>query len=419
MKNVTSIHLAGLVALCSVTFMHAEDWPQWRGPHRDGKSAEKDLMKEWPKEGPKQIWHVSDLGSGYSTPSVAGERLYLLSNEGLENESIQARGVMDGKQTWIVRLGKVGQPNQQPSYPAARSTPTVEQDVVYAIGSDGDLVSLASADGKEKWRKNLRTDFGGEPGRWAYAESPLIDGDNLICTPGGKESAIIALNKKTGEVVWKTAMPEGDPAAYSSVIIVDAAGVKQYVQFLQKGLVGVDAKTGKLLWRYDRPAQGSAANIPTPVADGDLVFCSTGQGGAGLLKLVKKGDGIAAEEQYFQKKLPNAIGGAVLINGFLYGTTGTGMECAEFKTGDIKWQERGLGAGSVCYADSSLYLHGENGDVGLVQATPEGYKEKGRFTPESAPSDRKGKAWAYPVVANGRLYIRDAGHLWAYDIKEK
>lgn len=405
------------IFLATCTGVIADDWPQWRGPNRDGKSAETGFVKKWPENGPRQVWQVDDLGSGYSTPSVVGSRLYVLSNEGLENESVQAREVLDGKQTWIVRLGKVGEPNQQPAYPAARSTPTVLEGVVYAIGSDGDLVALKAEDGKEIWRKNLRTDFGGQPGRWAYSESPLIDNNKLICTPGGKDAALVALNKKTGEVIWKTEVEKADPSAYSSIIVVEAAGVKQYVQYLQSGLVGVDASTGKLLWHYDKPAKGSAANIPTPIVRGDLIFCSTGQGGAGLIQLVKNGSGIKIEEKYFLKKLPNAIGGSVLVGDFLYGTTSTGLECVEFRTGDIKWQDRSIGAGSVCFADGQLYLHGENGDVALVEATPAGYKENGRFTPESAPVDRKGKAWAYPIIANNRLYIRDAGHLWSYDIK--
>ncbi len=395
----------------------ADDWPQWRGPNRDGKSAETGFVKKWPENGPRQIWQVDDLGSGYSTPSVVGSRLYVLSNEGLENESVQAREVLDGKQTWIVRLGNVGEPNQQPAYPAARSTPTVLEGVVYAIGSDGDLVALKAEDGKEIWRKNLRIDFGGQPGRWAYSESPLIDGDKLFCTPGGKDAALVALNKKNGEVIWKTEIEKADPSAYSSIIVVNSAGVKQYVQYLQSGLVGVDANTGKLLWHYDKPAKGSAANIPTPIVRGDLIFCSTGQGGAGLIQLVKDGSGIKIEEKYFLKKLTNAIGGSVLVGDFLYGTTSTGLECVDFRTGDIKWQDRSIGAGSVCFADGQLYLHGENGDVALVEATPAGYKENGRFTPEAAPADRKGKAWAYPIIANNRLYIRDAGRLWSYDIK--
>src|SRR5437773_2685583 len=171
-----------------------------------------------------------------------------MSNEGLDNEFVSALSVKEGKRVWSTRLGKVGNPQQKPSFPAARSTPTVEGELLYALGSDGDLACLEIATGKVRWHKNLRTDFGGKPGTWAYSESPLIDGEAVLCTPGGSEATLVALQKKTGEVIWKSGLPEGDEAAYASAIIVEAGGVRQCVQLLQKGLVGVEAKTGRFLW---------------------------------------------------------------------------------------------------------------------------------------------------------------------------
>jgi outer membrane protein assembly factor BamB len=288
---------------------------------------------------------------------------------------------------------------------------------LYALGSNGDLVCLTTETGEERWHRNLRTDFGGQPGNWAYAESPLVDGNVLVCTPGGKEATLVALNKNASDVVWKTAVPGGDQAAYSSVIVVEAAGAKQYVQMLQKGVVGVDAKTGKFLWRYAKSVEGSPANIPTPVAHDGEVYSSTGRG-AGLVRLKAHDGQVTAEQVYFDRKLPTSIGGAVYVNGYLYGTTATGLVCAEFATGHVKWEARSIGPGSVCFADGCLYLHGENGDVALVEATPEAYREKGRFTLPGQPDRRQSKAWAYPVVANGRLYFRDLGVLWCYDVKE-
>jgi outer membrane protein assembly factor BamB len=193
--------------------------------------------------------------------------------------------------------------------------------------------------------------------------------------------------------------------------------VKQYVQFLGRGLVGVDAKTGRLLWRYERTAQGSQANIPTPVAHDGLVYCATGKGGSALLRLKAVAGKVAAEEVYYDRTLPTSIGGAVLVGDYLYGTNSQGMVCAEFKTGKVRWTDRSIGPSSLCYADGHLYLHGENGQVALVEATPEGYREKGRFTPPDPPNRGKSRAWAYPVVANGRLYIRDLGVLWCFDVK--
>src|SRR5215471_1899791 len=248
---LVSLNLA--ISLFATAFVaQAADWPQWRGPKRNGISQETGLLKEWPKDGPKLLWHLNDIGTGYSTPSVVGDRIYLLGNQGLDNEFVQARAVKDGKLIWTAHLGKVGNPDQQPPFPAARSTPTVVGDVLYALGSDGDLACVEVRDGKVRWHKNLRTDFGGQPGVWAYSESPLVDGDHVICSPGGTEATLVALNRKTGEVVWKAAVPGGSKAAYSSIIIVEAGGDKQYVQLVEKGLVGVEAKTGKVLWHYEK-----------------------------------------------------------------------------------------------------------------------------------------------------------------------
>jgi outer membrane protein assembly factor BamB len=413
MKRVTAIAMVLIVAADA----WAIDWPQWRGPHRDGISKETGLLKEWPQEGPRLVWQKKDLGDGYSTPAVVGDRIYLLGNKGLDDEFVQVLNAADGDPIWSSTLGKVGNPDQKPPYPAARSTPIVDGEVLFVLGSDGDLACLDRKTGQPRWKKNLRTDFGGKPGEWAYAESPLIDGDVLVCTPGGSDATIVALKKHTGDLIWKSAIPEGDDAAYSSVVISNAAGVKQYVQFLGKGLVGVDAANGKMLWRYDRTAQNSPANIPTPVVYGDYVYTASGRGGGALVKITSDSGTLKAEEVYHKPDLPKAIGGAVVVGKYLYGASDALM-CVELLTGDVKWRERGIGAASVCYADGDLYLHGENGDVALVAATPDGYDEKGRFTPPDQPDRGKSKAWAYPVVANGKLYIFDWGTLWCYDVKQ-
>jgi outer membrane protein assembly factor BamB len=397
------------------------DWPQWRGPERNGISQESGLLKQWPKEGPKLLWQVNDIGDGYSTPAVVGARIYLMSNRGMENEFVQALSTQDGKPIWTTRVGNVGNPDQDPPYPKARSTPTVDGDFIYALGSDGDLACLEASSGKIRWQKSIRKEFGGQPGEWAYAESPLMDGDVVVVTPGGAEATIVALNKKTGEVIWKSAVPGGDPAGYASAIVVQAGGRKQYVQFLSKGIVGVDAKTGEFLWRYKEPVKGMAQMV-TPVAREGYVYGGAHGVGGGLVRLKSEGGGVVAEQVYFERGLPNNIGGSVLVGDYLYGTARTGLVAVEFTTGKVKWQAESIGSGSVAYADGLLYLHGENGDVALVEANAEAYREKGRFTPPAQPKrNRLGpfpeKAWTYPVIANGRLYIRDIGTLWAYDIK--
>jgi outer membrane protein assembly factor BamB len=411
---------APIIAALAITLpLFAADWPQWRGPHRDGVSTEIGLLKEWPREGPKLVWEAKEIGTGYSTPAVVAERLYLLSNEGMDNEFVQAIAVQDGRRLWQTRLGKVGNPDQQPRFPAARSTPTVDGQLLYALGSDGDLACVELSTGKVRWRKNLRSDFGGRPGNWAYSESPLIDGETLVCTPGGAEATLVALNKKNGEVLWKTALPDGDEAAYSSATVFESAGTRQYVQMLQRGLAGVECKTGKLLWRYPKTVSQFRANIPTPLSHGNLIYSAGAGTGGGLVKLTADGESVAARQVYFSPKLPTAIGGCLLVDDCMYGTANQGLLCVDFATGAIKWDDRSVGPASLCFADSRLYLHGENGEVALIEPSPDGYREKGRFSPPDQPkhSNQMEKAWAYPVVSNGRLYIRDHNMLWCYDVK--
>jgi outer membrane protein assembly factor BamB len=336
----------------------------------------------------------------------------------MDNEFVQALNTSDGKPVWTTRLGNVGNPNQNPPYPMARSTPTIDGELLYAMSSDGDIACLETATGRIRWQKSIRKEFGGEPGEWAYAESPLVDGDALVVTPGGAQATIVALNKKTGATVWKSTVPGGDQAGYASAIIVQAGGRKQYVQFLAKGIVGVDAKTGKYLWRYAEAAKGPA-QMATPVARGNYVYGAANRVGGGLINLKAGPSGVDVEQVYFTRGLPNSLGGSVLVGDYLYGTGGPGLVAVEFLTGKVKWQNEPVGNGSIFYADGRLYLHCENGDVALIEATPEAFREKGRFTPPNQPKHRHQmeKSWTYPVVANGRMYIRDLGTLWVYDVR--
>jgi outer membrane protein assembly factor BamB len=411
--------LAALITLAGTSLtLQAADWPQWRGPQRTGISAETGLLAEWPKEGPPLVWHAKDLGDGYSTPAVVGDRIYLLSNQGMDDEYVQALNTTDARQIWRTHIGKVG-PNEGPQYPGARSTPTIDGKWLYALGSDGDLACLDRDSGQIKWTKNLRSDFGGEPGKWAYSESPLVDGDKVVVTPGGAQATLVALDKRTGDTLWKCAVPEADEAGYASIIVVHSGGKKQYVQFLAKGLVGVDADTGRLLWRYDRTAQGSPANIPTPVAADEMIYSAASRSGGGLVKLEVDGDSVTAQQVYFEPKMPSSIGGSVKVGDYLYGTNSQGLMCVRFDTGEVKWQDRSVGAASVLAADGRLYVNGDTGDVALVEITPEGYREKGRFTLPDQPDRGRSKAWAYPVLADGKLYVRDLSSLWCYDVSAK
>ena len=416
-----ALALVLLTSLVPLLPARASDWPQWRGPHRNSISTETGLLQQWPQQGPPLRWRIETVGIGYAAPTIVGDRLYVLGSEGVTNEFVQALRVADGSLLWKTRLGNVGQPDQKPNFPCARSTPTADDSSLFALGSDGDLVCLNSTDGTLRWSQNLRTDFGGKPGAWAYAESPLVDGDLVICTPGGGEATIVALRKTTGAVVWKAALPEADEAGYASAIVVETGGIRQYVQLLQKGLVGLDAKTGKLLWRYAKAVSRFNANIPSPLADGDLVYVAAAGTGGGAVRLQSHDGTVTADPVYFEAKLPTAIGGAVKVGDLLFGTTAQALLCVEWASGQVKWEERAIGAASLCVADGRLYLHGENGEVALVEPSVAGYREQGRFTPPNPPkhAQEMEKAWAYPVLANGHLYLRDREVLWCYDVRSK
>jgi outer membrane protein assembly factor BamB len=306
-RAITGVLMIGLVLVVPAL---AEDWPQWRGPERDGVSKEVGLLQEWPKEGPHLLWTRKDIGGGYSTPAVVGDRVYLMVDRKGEEFAI-ALSAKDGAEAWATRVGKVG-PNQGPQYPGARSTPTVDGDKVYVLGSDGDLACLERDSGKAVWAKNLRKGFGGVPGAWAYAESVLIDGETLVCTPGGKQATLVSLRKNDGETIWKCAVPEGDAAGYSSAIVATVGGMRQYVQFVANGVVGVDAKTGKFLWRYAK-TKDQAANIPTPVFHDGSVFTSTSRNGSGLNRITVSDGAVSIEQVYYNRTALNSTGGVVLV----------------------------------------------------------------------------------------------------------
>jgi outer membrane protein assembly factor BamB len=401
----------------------AADWPGWRGPNRDGQSAETGLLQEWPAGGPPLVWRAQGIGTGLSSVAVVGSRIYTMGDKA-RSQQVVALNKADGKILWSAKIG----PAWEDDYAGPRGTPTVDGDSVYAIGTEGDLVALEAATGKERWRKSLPRDFGGSMSTmWKFSESPLVDGDRLVFTPGASDAALVAVDKRTGQTIWKATMPilgaQGkDGAAYSSIVVSNGAGTKQYVQLLGRGLAGFRASDGKFLWGYNRVAN-NVANIPTPIVRGNYVFASTGyQTGAALLELRPQGDGVAAREVYF---LPSATfqnhhGGLVLVGDHIYAGHGhnKGFPISlDFMTGKVAWggdiRNAGTGSAAVMYADNRLYYRYQNGVVLLVEATPAGYREKGSFTiPEvSNPS------WPHLVVADGRLYVREQDNLYVYDVR--
>jgi outer membrane protein assembly factor BamB len=411
------------MALCCMVFAlavvpaQAADWPGWRGPDRTGVSHEKGLLSSWPKGGPPLVWTAEGFGEGYSPPSVVGPRLYVMGAVGGE-EHLFAHRVSDGKRLWSLRAGKVG-PNDGPQYPGPRSSPTVDGDRVYAVGSDGDLLCAEAESGKLLWRKQFKTEFDGAPGAWAYCESVLIDGDLLVCTPGGPKAAMLGLDKMSGKTVWQTPIEDGHVAGFASPVVAQVGKVKLYVQFMGAALVGVDARTGRQLWRYRKNVGGVCAN--TPVVDGDLVFSTAagtpGAGGDALLQMTadEKG-GVSVKQVYLKRNLMTHHGGVVLHGGHLYGTGSTGLICMEMKTGDVKWRDRSVGSGSLIIADGHVYLRGTGGQMALVEANAAKYVEKGRFT--QAKRSRF-PTFTHPVIADGRLYLRDGPYLFCYDVRAR
>jgi outer membrane protein assembly factor BamB len=393
----------------------AFDWPQWQGPDRTALSRETGLLKRWPKGGPPLLWKATGLGGGYGTPSVAAGRILGLGFRG-PDEVVWALAEGGGKELWTKRIAAAKPAAGREAREGSRSTPTVEADRLYALGENGDLVCMKVANGEEIWHQNLVKDYGGRVPRWGYSESPLIDGEKLICTPGGKDATLVALDKMSGKLLWKAKVPQGDGAAYASVAIVTVNGQRQYVQLLQHGLVGVSAMDGKFLWRYNRPANG-IANCSTPVVQGQRVFAASGYGtGGGLVKLGREGKATQVDEIYFTKHMKNQHGGMVLVDGYLYGENGGLLACLEFLTGNVMWEDRRPGKGSITYADGRLYYRNERGPMYLVEANPKRYVELGHFD----QPDRSGKpTWPHPVIANGRLYLRDQDVLLCYDVKER
>ncbi|MGI9243736.1 MAG: PQQ-binding-like beta-propeller repeat protein [Verrucomicrobiales bacterium] len=399
------------VTLLAIQFLqtaHADDWPQWRGPDRDGISKEGGLLAEWPESGPPLAWRGKGLGTGFSSIAVANGKLYTLGD--LEDGSYAiALSEKDGSPLWKTKIGEAGGHRK---YPGTRSTPTVDNGQVFVLNQHSDLACLDASSGKLLWRKNLVSEFGGKMmSGWKYSESPLVDGDRVVCTPGGKDGTLLAVDRNNGAKLWQTS-DWTDPAGYSSVVIATIHGTKQYVQLTGASVAGVEPSSGKVLWQAKRA--GKTAVIPTPIIDGDLVFVTSGYGiGCNGFRVSKDGDAWSAEEIYANKEIANHHGGVVLVDGHVYGATGSTFRCVELESGDGVFNERSAGKGSTLYADGRFILRSENGPVALMEASPEGMREISRF---DQPDRSKHRAWPHPVIANGKLYLRDQGLLLCYDV---
>ena len=406
----------GIAVLLAVTLSpraHAADWPQWRGAHRDGCSADQGLLQDWPVGGPKLAWKATGLGKGYAGVAVVGDRLYTMGDT--EKAScVLALNAEGGKVVWSAKAGTAGAPGWG-GFAGPRCTPTVDGDLIFAVDQWGQMVCVKTSDGSEVWRKHLEKDFGGHRPEWGFAESPLVDGDQVVCTPGGDQGAVVALNKKTGERIWQT-KEFTDGAQYSSIVAAEIGGVRQYVQLTMDNVVGISAKDGAVLWKAHR--KGSTAVIPTPIVEGDLVYVCSGYNiGAHLFQIAATDGKFAATPVYANRTIANQHGGVVKVGDCLYGSCDSkGLTCQDFKTGKLLWTNKEkVKKGSVAYADGRLYCRDEDsGTLVLVEASSAGFSEKGRL---SQPDRAKEKAWPHPTIANGKLYLRDQDLLLCYELK--
>ena len=414
--------LAGGVSSLLLAASPDKNWPWFRGADRSAVSQETGLLQEWPAGGPTLLWEGKGAGRGYSSIAIADDRLYTLGdNVSTAEDKDEYLTCFDAKgtQLWKTKTGPAWNEGSD-NWRGSRSTPAVDGDRVYVITPHGVLFCCATADGKELWRKDLVKDFEGKKGDpWGYSESPLIDGDNLVCTPGLEKNTMVALNKLTGELKWTTSRKGDSGAGHASIVISKVGDHKIYVTTTASGAMGVAASDGKLLWSH---AIGHrTATIPTPIVRNDLVFVTAGYGGGGtLLRQVPAGSEVKIEEVYpLNIKLGNKHGGVVLVGDYLYGDSeDRGIPfCVELMTGEGEWKTRpsGKGSAAVAAADGRIYLMFADGTLVLAKADPAKYEEVGSFKVGEA----KRPFWAHPVILGGKLYIRDQDRILCYDVKAK
>ncbi len=385
------------------------DWNQFRGPNRDGISADTGLLKDWPGSGPAQVWKASNIGVGYSSVCISGNKVFTMGESGGKTHLI-ALNVADGKPLWQLEVGEAGDPGNQGAGP--RSTPATDGTLVFGLSQKGELVCAQAAKGQLVW-KNTMEKFGGRTPGWGWSESPLLDGAQLVISPGSSNAAVVALNKMNGATLWQ-AKVKGE-AHYTSLAIADIGGLRQYLYFNNQSVAGIVSKTGALAWSVDRSGQTAIAS--TPVYKDGIVFVSSGYGvGHNAFRVQGAGGRFQAQEIYKGKELENHHGGMVVVGDHVYGCNNQALVCVELKTGKVAWQDRCVGKGSVIVADGNLIVRGEGGGVALVEANPAAYKEHGKF---NLPKSGGNGAWANPVVYGGHLYLREWDNLYCYDLKGK
>ncbi len=383
-------------------------WPQWRGPARDSASTEKNLLQDWPAGGPPLLWKASGLGEGVGCVSVAGGFLFAQGTKGDKD----VVGAFDGRgrKVWSTPIGPASGEYLGMRYVTQRS-PTVDDGLLFVTTWQGMISCLDASNGRILWRKSYGQDFGAQTPPWAFGDAPLVDGPRVVCSPGGEKGSLAALRKTDGTLLWRSA--ELKDTLHAAIVPAVIDGQRQYVVFTYQHVAGVSPEDGKLLWKVDRP--GQTAVVPAPVVHEGLVFVSSGFGVGCDAFQVRRVDGkFSAQPLYRGKQLENHHGGMVRLGEHLFGTDNATLRCVEMKTGQVLWSDRGVGKGSVVLADGRLICRSERGPLALVEATPEGYRERGRFD----QPDRSGEsAFTYPVIAGGRLYLRDQDTLFCYDVR--
>jgi outer membrane protein assembly factor BamB len=420
-----ALHSRRILVACACVFLGGADWPTFRGSDRTAVAPDTDLLESWPADGPPLVWETAGAGRGYASPAIAGDRIFTLG-DGLStapdaDEYLSCFDRQTGRQLWKTKTGGPWNSGQE-SWQSSRSTPTVDGALVYVLTPFGQLVACLVKDGREVFRVDLKEQFGGTKGdSWGYSESVTIDGNKLVCVPGGPQATMVALDKKSGRLIWACPVP-GDPGAgHASIVIATVGGRRIYVTTTAGGALGVDAKTGKLLWTY--PIDRTTAVIPTPIVKDDLVFFAAGykRGGALLRQVPGPGGAVAIEEIYpLNPDLANKHGGIVLVGDHLYGDSDDkGIPfCAELATGKLAWKSRGSGrnSASVVAGDGHVYVKFADGTLALVKADPAGYEEVSSF---QVPGSGDRPSWAHAVIVDGRLYLREGDALLCYDIRAK
>ena len=395
-----------VILLAVLLVVDAQEPTRWRGPSGNGTYPDTGLLKSWPAGGPEILWTFDALGIGFSSPSFANNMIFISGMEG-ENGYVYALS-QAGKLIWKKAYG----PEINNSYPGSRGTPVIVGDLLYIYSSLGVVTCMSANSGDIKWSKDLFKEYGGEQIEWGVTETLVIDGEKLFVTPGGKQHNVIALNRLTGNLIW-TSKGKGEKSAYCTPLLIKLPARTLLVTHTESHVIGLDAADGKLLWSEHQPNRWSVhSNTPIYYDGAIFYFSGYGQGG-GLLKLSP--DGSSAKKEWFTSTMDNRIGGAVLVNGHIYGSGDNNRfwMCVDWKTGEVKYQGKGLANGSVITADGMLYSYTDRGELFLAEANPAEWKVISQSKVELGSAQH----WAHPAIDNGRLFIRHGNVLIAYKIK--